>query len=53
MGYTQKELATLIGVSQAMLSNFENNKKALSVKHIVKLQELGFDFNSIYNNNFE
>ena len=52
-GITQRDLAKSIGVSQAMLSCFENNKKNLSAEHLVKLADLGFDFYAIYNNNVE
>lgn len=47
-GFSQKELAELIGTSQAAISEYENSKRSLSEENIRALTKaLGVDFNTL------
>ena len=37
---TQKELASLIGVSQRLISNYENNSATPTVENLIKIADI-------------
>ena len=45
LGYTQKEFASKLNISQQNLSRYESGKLSISLHIVVTLSEMGYDTN--------